>query len=69
MRSPSEAHIGDTFHLKNQPVEPFPEFKPNRPVVFAGLYPLDPGQHQQLRTALEQLLLTDSAVTCHEESW
>lgn len=68
MRSVAHAVIGDTYHLKDQPVEPFPTFKAPQPMVFAGLYPADPNDQNALRTALEKLLLTDSAVTLSNET-
>ncbi|XP_050439405.1 translation factor GUF1 homolog, mitochondrial [Adelges cooleyi] len=68
MRSAKEAHIGDTLHLKDKPVEPFPGFKPALPMVFAGLFPLDQSMHGEMRSALERLTLNDSAVSITTES-
>lgn len=68
MQSVAHALIGDTFHLKNNPVEPFPGFKPLQPMVFAGLYPVDPSESIALKSAIEKLVLTDSAVTVTPES-
>lgn len=67
MRSISDAEIGDTFHLKDEPVEPFPGFTRARPMVFAGIYPIDRSQQSSLRSAIEKLVLTDSAVTMTPE--
>lgn len=63
MRSSKEAHIGDTFHHVGSDVEPLPEFSPTRPMVFAGIYPMDQSQHVALRGAIEKLALNDFAVT------
>lgn len=63
MRSSHEAHIGDTICLKGQTVEALPGFKPVRPMVFAGIYPIDQSQHVNLRNAIEKLTLNDSAVS------
>lgn len=63
MRSSKEAHIGDTFQRTTEPVEPLPGFQPAKPMVFAGVYPLDQSQHLNLRSAIEKLVLNDSAVT------
>lgn len=63
MRSSKEAHIGDTIHLTGTTVEALPGFSPLRPMVFAGLYPMDQSQQVNLRAALEKLTLNDSAVT------
>ncbi|KAF5285016.1 hypothetical protein FQR65_LT02328 [Abscondita terminalis] len=68
MRSSSEAHIGDTLHKTGTLVTPFSSFKPVRPMVFAGIYPLDQSQHVNLRSAIEKLALNDSAVTISVET-
>ncbi|MDR0453205.1 MAG: translation elongation factor 4 [Deferribacteraceae bacterium] len=64
-----EVKIGDTVtHAKKPTTEPFPGFKNVKPVVFCGLYPIDPKDYQELRDALEKLILNDSAVTFEPES-
>lgn len=63
MRTSKEAHIGDTFCLTKEPVEPLKGFVPAKPMVFAGVYPMDQSQHVVLRSAIEKLVLNDSAVT------
>ncbi|XP_066146545.1 translation factor GUF1 homolog, mitochondrial [Euwallacea fornicatus] len=68
MRSSVEAHIGDTIHISGQNIEPLPGFKPMRPMVFAGVYPIDQSQHVNLRNAIEKLTLNDSAVTVSIDS-
>lgn len=68
MRSVKDAQIGDTFHLKDNPVKPFPGFKPAHPMVFAGIYPVDQTQNLTLRGAIEKLTLTDSCVTMEPET-
>ncbi|XP_049810223.1 translation factor GUF1 homolog, mitochondrial isoform X3 [Schistocerca nitens] len=68
MRSTKEAHIGDTFHLKDMTVEPIEGFKPAQPMVFAGVYPMDQSQHVALRGAIEKLVLNDPAVSVSVDS-
>ena len=68
MRQSKEAIIGDTLHLKGHPVEPMSGFKPQQPMVFAGIYPSDQSQHVALRSAIDKLCLTDSAVTLTPDS-
>ncbi|KAJ6649518.1 Translation factor waclaw, mitochondrial [Pseudolycoriella hygida] len=68
MKNSKESIIGDTLHLKNVKVEPLTGFKPQQPMVFAGVYPADQAQHVALRTAIEKLILTDSAVTLTPDS-
>lgn len=63
MRSSKEAHIGDTIHHVKVPVDPLPGFSPTRPMVFAGIFPVDQSQNVHLRTAIEKLTLNDSVVT------
>lgn len=68
MKNSKESLIGDTMHHKDQEIEPFPGFRPNQAMVFAGIYPADQSQHVQLRTALDKLTLNDSAVTLTPDS-
>ncbi|XP_049858821.1 translation factor GUF1 homolog, mitochondrial isoform X1 [Schistocerca gregaria] len=68
MRSTKEAHIGDTFHLKDMTVEPIEGFKRAQPMVFAGVYPMDQSQHVALRGAIEKLVLNDPAVSVSVDS-
>ncbi|KAJ8928831.1 hypothetical protein NQ314_018551, partial [Rhamnusium bicolor] len=63
MRSSKEAYIGDTIHHSDDTVEPLQGFHPLRPMVFAGIYPMDQSQQVNLRSAIEKLTLNDSAVT------
>lgn len=63
MRSTAEAQIGDTLHHKKQTVTALPGFKPLKPMVYAGVYPMDQSQHGALRSAIEKLVLNDSSVT------
>ncbi len=58
----SDAQIGDTVTETARPTaEPLPGFKPLKPMVFAGLYPVESHQYSDLREALEKLRLNDSA--------
>ncbi|KAK5643756.1 hypothetical protein RI129_007601 [Pyrocoelia pectoralis] len=63
MRSSTEAHIGDTIYRTGVAVEPLKGFQPVKPMVFAGIYPVDQSQHVNLRNAIEKLALNDSAVS------
>jgi GTP-binding protein LepA len=57
-----DAQIGDTVTEAARPTaEPFPGFKPLKPMVFAGLYPVESHAYGELREALEKLRLNDSA--------
>lgn len=68
MRNSKESLIGDTLCLKGQTVEALPGFKPNQPMVYAGIFPADQAQHSQLRSGIEKLILNDSAVTLIPDS-
>jgi GTP-binding protein LepA len=65
----TEARIGDTVTDPAQPTaEPFPGFKAAKPMVFAGLYPVEPNEYGALRDAVEKLRLNDAAFTYEKES-
>ncbi|XP_068870294.1 translation factor GUF1, mitochondrial isoform X1 [Aphelocoma coerulescens] len=68
MKEVAEAQIGDTLFLYKQPVEPLPGFKSAKPMVFAGMYPIDQTEYNNLKSALERLTLNDSSVTVHRDS-
>ncbi|XP_032129961.1 translation factor GUF1, mitochondrial isoform X4 [Sapajus apella] len=68
MKDVTEAQIGDTLHLHKQPVEPLPGFKSAKPMVFAGIYPVDQSEYNNLKSAIEKLTLNDSSVTIHRDS-
>jgi GTP-binding protein LepA len=58
----SDAKIGDTITETGRPaLEPFPGFKPLKPMVFAGFYPVEGHQYPELRDALEKLRLNDAS--------
>jgi GTP-binding protein LepA len=58
----SDAKIGDTVTESARPTpEPFPGFKELKPMVFAGLYPVEGHKYTELREALEKLRLNDAS--------
>src|SRR5918912_994585 len=58
----ADAKIGDTITESARPTtEPFPGFKELKPMVFAGLYPVESHQYGELREALEKLRLNDAS--------
>ena len=62
IKTVSDAKIGDTIvDHANPPAEPLPGFEEIKPMVFAGLYPVESHEHGLLRDALEKLRLNDSA--------
>jgi len=64
-----DAQVGDTVtdHV-NPCLEPLPGFDPAKPMVFAGLYPVESSEHGLLRDALEKLRLNDSSFNFEPES-
>ncbi len=64
-----DVRIGDTLTHQERPAEkPLPGFKPMKPMVFAGFYPVDPGRYNDLRSALEKLSLNDSSIIFEPET-
>ena len=58
----ADAKIGDTVTETARPTtEPFPGFKELKPMVFAGLYPVENHQYAELREALDKLRLNDAS--------
>jgi len=63
IKNVGDAKIGDTITETSRPtVEPFPGFKELKPMVFAGLYPVEGHQYPELRDALEKLRLDRKSV-------
>ncbi len=64
-----DTRVGDTItDARNPTPEPFPGFKRAKPMVFAGLYPVDPDDYPALREALEKLQLNDASLSFEPES-
>ncbi len=62
IKTVSDTRIGDTITEDQHPTEtPFPGFQEIKPLVFAGLYPVEPNQYEGLRDALDKLQLNDSS--------
>jgi GTP-binding protein LepA len=65
----AEARVGDTVTHADRPCDaPLPGFKQVKPMVFAGLYPIDSSDYEELRDAIEKLRLNDSAFTYEPET-
>ena len=62
IKTVSDPQIGDTITEDGCPTaNPFPGFQEIKPLVFAGLYPVEPNQYESLRDALDKLRLNDSS--------
>jgi GTP-binding protein LepA len=69
IKTVSDAKIGDTILDDECPAgEPLPGFEEIKPMVFAGLYPVESHEHGVLRDALEKLRLNDSAFSFEPEN-
>jgi len=65
----SETKVGDTICDASNPIDkPLPGFKPSKPVVFCGLFPVDNSEYQKLKDGLAKLKLNDSSFSYEAES-
>jgi GTP-binding protein LepA len=69
IKTVADVQIGDTITEAARPVaEPFPGFQEVKPMVFAGLYPTDSAQYEDLRDAMDKLRLNDASFFYEPES-
>ena len=69
MKELGDAPVGDTITLADNPTAaPYPGFKPVKPMVFSGLYPVEPSEYENLKAALEKLQLNDAAFSYEPET-
>jgi GTP-binding protein LepA len=69
LKSVRECHVGDTLTSAVEPAaDPLPGYRRVKPMVFAGIYPVDADDFHALRDALEKLQLNDAALTFEPES-
>ncbi|MDO5555184.1 MAG: translation elongation factor 4 [Clostridia bacterium] len=69
VKNVSDLHVGDTITNANYPAEePLPGYKKANSMVYCGLYPLDGGDYENLKTALEKLKLNDAALQYEPET-
>ncbi|MDY3265715.1 MAG: translation elongation factor 4 [Candidatus Enterosoma sp.] len=63
-----DVQVGDTITLEGAQVEPRKGFRKTQPMVFAGLYPSDNKDFENLKAALEKLSLNDAALVYEPET-
>lgn len=68
MRNVREAKIGDTLYLRGKKVEILPGFREAKPMVFAGVFPVDNDEYEKLRDAIEKLSLNDASISIEKEA-
>ena len=65
----SDTKVGDTICEADNPLEKtLPGFKPSKPVVFCGLFPVDSSDYQKLKDGLAKLQLNDASFSFEAES-
>ncbi len=60
--------VGDTITHHDKVVEPLPGYKPSKPMVFSGFYPIETEKYQQLEEALDKITLSDSSLEYEKET-
>ncbi|HET89808.1 MAG TPA: elongation factor 4 [Chloroflexi bacterium] len=69
LKTVRECQVGETLTTATRPAsEPLPGYRPVKPMVFAGLYPIEGEEYSALRDALEKLQLNDAALIFEPES-
>ncbi len=69
IKTSHEVKVGDTItHVDNPCEKAIEGFEDVKPMVFAGIYPIDPDEYEELRTSMEKLQLNDASLTWEPES-
>ncbi|MDO4995713.1 MAG: translation elongation factor 4 [Bacilli bacterium] len=69
IKSITDVHVGDTITSSTKPAtNRLPGYKPMKPSVYCGIYPIESNKFEDLREALEKLKLNDAALTFEPET-
>ena len=68
IKSIEDVKVGDTITLANEIVEPIEGYKPMKPMVFCGIYPIESNKFEDLKEALEKLKLNDASLEFSPET-
>jgi GTP-binding protein LepA len=69
IKTAKEVKVGDTITQVNNPcIKAIDGFEDVKPMVFAGLYPVDNDEYEELRSSMEKLQLNDASLTFEPES-
>ena len=68
IKSITEVEVGDTICKEGEIVEALPGYKPMKPMVFSGIYPIESSKYPDLKEALLKLKLSDASLTFEPET-
>jgi GTP-binding protein LepA len=69
LKTVKECRVGDTFTITSAPADkPLPGYRHPKPMVFAGIYPVDGEDYDELKEALERLQLNDASLVYEPET-
>lgn len=69
IKTSKEVKVGDTItHVERPCAKSIEGFENVKPMVFAGIYPIDPDEYEELRASMEKLQLNDASLTWEPES-
>ena len=68
IKSITEVEVGDTICLENEIVDALPGYKPMKPMVYSGIYPIDSTKYNSLKDALLKLKLSDASLVFEPET-
>ena len=69
IKNAKEVKVGDTItHSKNNTIDAIKGFEDVKPMVFAGIYPVDSSDYEELRNSLEKLQLNDASLVWEPET-
>jgi len=63
-----EVKVGDTITHANKPAKPLKGFEDVKPMVFAGIYPVETSEYEELRASMEKLQLNDASLVWEPET-
>ena len=68
IKDSKEIRVGDTITLSEKPAEPIHGFEEVKPMVFAGIYPVDTDDYEDLKDSIQKLQLNDAALVFEAET-
>lgn len=68
IKSIEDVKVGDTITKANENIEPIEGYKPMKPMVFCGIYPIESSKFEDLKEALEKLKLNDASLEFSPET-